>query len=246
MKSELFSLVELNKESNKDFFNDIKLISGLPIEKVLSIAKHTIEYGIAPSSIERRKVSELAASECEVLPKEAAKCLRLFSFFADNMVPGEDAEHDSPLDLATDLSELGIITEDKIQYTEKWLSYVRDISLQTLKIQRIYSTTNTGFPSLSSIGAVVDFRAVFDHDFNVQKENVATYSPKCIGMEPVVAISLKLNNTNDEIVCFHTDKRTLKLLQDILASAQKELDIATKFLNLKETDGDPENAKANF
>jgi hypothetical protein len=246
VKSKLFSVFDPKQETNKEFCGDVAFVSSTPEKAVLTIVKHTAAFGLAPTTFERRKVAELAATESELPPKDAARCLRMFYFIARNMLPGEDAEEDSAQALAADLMELGIILPEKAQFTENWLARVRDVAMSALSIaHRKSSSADTALPTLASIDVAVDFRGVFDHEFDALKEKVTSYSPKCIGVEPVAVFRLRLSHAPQENVCFQTDRRSLRLLQDYLTSAEKELEAVAKFLNLKVATGEPEHAQTN-
>lgn len=246
MKSKLFSVFDPKRETNKEFSGDMVFVTSLPEQAVLSLIKHTAAFGLAHTTVERRKVAELAADDSSLPLKDADRCLRMMYFIARNMLPGEDAEKDEPEDLAADLVKLGVIPSDKAQFTQQWLARVRDFALSALNIaQRKSSSADSALPTLASIDVVVDFRGVFDHEFNALKEPAATYSPKCIGVEPVAVFRLQLKDAPYDSICFQTDRRSLKLLQDYLLSAEKEINATAKFLNLRPATGETEHARTN-
>lgn len=236
-KSHFFAVWNPTTDANKGFQRDVDFALQIPQAKIMSLYKFVADFGLAYTDTERQKIVEKIAEHVELLEFEISKILALFYWITKQMLPNGEMSNDNPTLLAEDMAEYGIIKKDSMSVVEGWFSKLFQITNKEIFLRkRKREAVSSVLPILTNVEMVIDVRAVFDKQYIPTQMNPNDYFPECMGVEPVAIFQFRLEKTDSEEICFQASKRTLKLLVDIIESAQIEIGKITEYLNLNHTE----------
>ena len=235
MKSKLFSLIDLGREES--FCKDIKTLLMVPEQAMRGFADDSARSWLAPSKKETQTVREEVAKKMEIPPAILDHGFDVAEFFIREFLDTGRAVDDTAESLVDDLMEGKLISFEDRNKMVVFIGTLKELVATKLNFDNLKKEiAQTGLQNLRLVDATVNYRAVFDKVFMVDSR-IDEFQPKCIGVVPIVVVTLKLTKGPIEDISFQVDMRSLKILIDNLRAAEKEFQIADKYLRLKSTEG---------
>lgn len=236
MKSILFNKIDVTREeefTKEKFKSDISLLLDISDDNLKEFLLAYKTLLLTKITREREKIKEILLQKLQIEEKDYAKTYSITDFFFKIFIPDSDTYQEESKNIVDDLLEIGIIESNK---SKKLLTYIESIKRLAqedlnLEIRRI-KTLSKGSPIFKSGSSAVNFRAIFDNEgeFGETAEN---YKPKCLGVVPLIQLSITLENYSQSTVCFQIDKERLLYLKNMIEQTIIETAEAQKFLNLE-------------
>jgi hypothetical protein len=223
MKSKLFTN---NLTLGKDFAEDISTIASLEIPpNVLPLIPKTVsKYFLAKDSETEAETLDSIRAKWNVSSRELNVIISIGGFLLKNL-----GREDTTEDLMEDLKTLNLIEKEKLPKLRPFIeSFVSEFKSSFSTYGLAASIQRAALKTISELNHCLDFRVVILNSPDIG-ESIENYKPNINGLAPVVVFSLRLRN-DDQPIIFQMDRYSLKIFQDQLAVAKKELDEAVKFI----------------
>ena len=142
MKSAIFS--KHDSARMEGFKEDLKLLLSLSADAIAEIPRYAAQALLAPSRGETEKVCDTASAALSVPRSTLDHILDLSQFFLTEFMPDGDGSADQPEDIAADLEDSGVVTEEERQALVAFLSSLRQlvrdrVGEEALKRRHVYS-----------------------------------------------------------------------------------------------------------
>lgn len=228
MKSNLFSEHRLLL-TTESFLSDLQVVVHLSEDVLRDSLAHVQDLYLSMHSRDMRRETQKVAGKLDIRRSDANSLRRISSFFLAQLTDKGAAKADSVSDIISDISDTIELSDDEARSLTTWINGL--LSLADDKIRnhrRFIRAAHKGAPFLIRFGTTVDFRAVFDEDYEDTEVSIETYEPKCLGVVPITVVQLKMDTGPIEDLQFEMDMATLDRVIDDLLAVKIQIESASK------------------
>ncbi len=231
MKSHFFSTFDITRD--EDLCKDIAEFVNIPEDTLRLFAEKYESFDILPSSKEKRDwLESLLHDHPDSDPGKMQHVADVFSFFCTSFREEALAKNDSPSLLVDDLIDSHLLDDGLRTLMVDLLSILHSKVVAIDKERRKSSHNDKCIPWIRAVDVAVDFRAVFESDFEFTDDPEA-FVTKCEGVSPLAVVSLTLSKGNKDRLLFQADKRSLLILINYLKVAIKQMEMGQEFLGIE-------------
>jgi hypothetical protein len=223
MKSKLFTN---NLTLGKDFTEDISTIASLEIPPNIMplIPKTVSKFYLAKDAETEAETLDSIRAKWNVSLRELNVIIGIGGFLLKNL-----GREDTSEDIMEDLKTLNLIEKEKLTKLRPFIdSFVSEYKSSFSIYGLAASIQRAALKTIRGVNHWLDLRVVILNSPDIG-ESIENYKPNINGLAPVVVFSLRLRN-DDQPIIFQMDRYALKIFQDELAVAKKELDESVKFI----------------
>ena len=234
MNSKLFSRFDPGAENNKQFLQDLNVLSGLALDQIDQLLTALETFSRAETPEELRQVYE-EAEKATGLPRFLLNQLAaLADFFVGNMLDDNIGQDDCP-NWISDLQEAGLVDDKNRAQLSAFLDGLSERADQLSKTALERAAESGVLPTLRSFGTTVELRAIQKSRYRIGT-NVENYQPKLTGVVPIVSVFVRLDSGTPSSFVFQAPADDLTYFIDVLRAAQKDASALLKQIEFAPTE----------
>ncbi len=228
MKSNLFSLYR-RLLGTENFRADLEAVIRLPGDALTDSLAYVQDLYLSTHSRDTQRLTDEAADKLNIKRGDANSLRRVAGFLLAQLTEKGEAKADSVSDIVSDISDAIELSDDEARSLTTWIDGLQSLADEKVLYHRNYiRAAHQGAPFLIRLGTTVDFRAVFDEEYDDLDVSIEAYAPKCLGVVPITVVQLRLDTGPIEELQFEMDMATLDRVIDDLLAVKIQIESASK------------------